>query len=269
VTALLWHLWLHVIMAALLTAAAVALWVPSANARLWARGLLVAGLGVGAVSIGLRWWITGHPPVFGTFENAIASSWTLGLVVLLLATKRFEWVPRRVAQLVGVWIPATLVYGAFFPHTPYPLTISERNILVDVHVFFAWVAYAALIVASMSALALLLDRAGTDEAVLDAIVFRGLGIGFATFSLMMVAGSIYTYQLFGDWFRWEFVETLCAAAWLAYGAALHARLLFGWRGRRLAWLAVALLPLLVAAFWAWSLYPATYHYFEIPELKAR
>jgi ABC-type transport system involved in cytochrome c biogenesis permease subunit len=73
---------------------------------------------------------------------------------------------------------------------------------------------------------------------------------------------VYSLMLFSDWYRWQLVEAFAAAAWVAYSMLLHARLMFGWRGRKLAWFAVALVPLMVGTFWVWSVYPGTYHYFE-------
>lgn len=227
------------------------------------RRVLIGCLVAETVLIGVRWYLTGHPPIFGTHENTLAASWFIGIAVLLLARREGD---ARILRLLLPWMPVHLAYGLlFFAVTPYPLTISERSVVVDLHVLLAWTAYTVILSGAMFALDTVLRgqaESGGDE------VFVSLTLGFAAFTAMLAVGSFYSYQIFGSWFTWEITETICAAAWLGYGLAVHARLLFGWSGRRLAWFALALLPLLLLAFWVWSLYPGTYHHFDIIPIRA-
>jgi ABC-type uncharacterized transport system permease subunit len=120
----------------------------------------------------------------------------------------------------------------------------------------------------MAAVARLLVRPTEAADGLDWWIIRGLGTGFALFSGLIAVGAFYGYELFAEWFRWELVEVLSVAAWIAYGLAIHAWLLFGWRGKRIAVAALLTLPLLLLAFWSWSIYSGTYHYFDIVPFKA-
>lgn len=220
----------------------------------------IAGLAVFSV---VRWFDVGHPPIFGTFENTVAASVAV-LVFIAIGDSRPRPHESLRIRLLGLWVPLMLAYGLFFDSAPLPLTISERSILVDVHILFAWSAYAMLLSAGMAALALLIGRRDEASAAAhNAHMVRGLGVGFALYTGLIVVGAIYSQQLFSEWFLWEVVEVLSVAAWVAYGLALHAHLLFGWQGRRLAWLSLAITPLMLSSFWVWSLYSGTYHYFDI------
>ena len=42
----------------------------------------------------------------------------------------------------------------------------------------------------------------------------------------------------GKYWSWDPKEVASLVTWLIYAALLHARLLKGWQGRRIAWLAV-------------------------------
>lgn len=224
-------------------------------------------MGVLTLSIAARWIVSTHPPIFGTFENSIAAAWCVGLAALLLDSG-FRGLPRSLLKYTAPWAPVALVFGAFFERDPFPLTISERSLLVDIHVLFAWGAHTVLLAASSVAIVVLFGRAEEFEGYADDIMFRGAGVGFALLTLMIAVGSAYSFLLFADWFRWELVETFAAATWLAYGLVLHAAMMFRWRGKPLAWAILAVLPLTIGLFWTWSIYSGTYHHFEIPLFRA-
>ncbi len=239
----------------------------SSGAQAPTIGALVAIAGLTIVAT-LRWIATGHPPIFGTYENSIASSIAVLCVVVWLDLRSVAAVTSWHTRLLAAWAPLTLAYGQFFASTRLPLTISERSLWVDLHVTFAWAAYAVLLSASMAGVARLIDPDENHHEMLDASIVRGIGMGFALFTGVIVVGSVYTHELFAEWFRWEIVEVFSAATWLAYGLALHARLISGWRGRRLAWLVIVVVPLLLCSFWSWSIYQNTYHFFDIVPVPA-
>lgn len=242
---------------------AVSAWIPRVPAR---RRLTadIAGLALLAASTVVRGIQTGHPPLFGTYENTLASAWALALAVAVMDRSGAASVLHR--RLLGLWVPATLAYGLFFSREPLPLTISERSILIDIHVLLAWSAYTVLISGAMAALAHVL-RPAEATPDLELAVKRGSGVGFALFTGLIVVGAIYSYQLFATPFNWELVLAACVATWLALGLVVHAWLLFGWSGRRLAWCLLLVAPLVLFSFWSWSLYTGTYHFFDIVPMK--
>lgn len=245
----------------------VATWLPALS--LWSGRLLTVGFVTLTAAIVPRWIAVGHPPIFGTFENSIAAVWFLLVAIgLFMRSSDAETAPA-LARGLTLWIVPLLCLGWFFDRTMYPLTISERSLLVDIHVLFAWTAHTALLVASTAAI--LVIRRGTDqpaEGRWDALLFRSVGYGYAALTLMLAVGATYSYLLFGSWYKWEMVESFAAAAWLGYAVVLHAAMTFGWRGRRLAWSLLSVLPLMLGTFWVWSFYAGTYHHFEIPAIKA-
>lgn len=231
------------------------------------RPLLVVECGLLTASAAMRWFAAGHPPMFGTYENTVTAALALAVTALAVDLRTRGGRIADAGRAVAVWVPVQIAYGAFFSTAAYPLTISERSLLVDVHVGFAWAAYALVALGSMVALGVVLPgRGGDDDA--DAAVVRTAGLGFLMLTVMMAVGAVYSWMLTADWYPWEMVGTLTAAAWLGYAAVLHARIMFGWRGRRLAWAMLAVLPVTVAAFWVWSIYAGTYHHFDIAVIRA-
>ncbi len=74
--------------------------------------------------------------------------------------------------------------------------------------------------------------------VLDEVSYRGIAFGFPMVTIGIVTGAIWADQAWGSWWSWDPKETWSFITWLFYGAYLHTRLTWGWRGRHSAVLAV-------------------------------
>src|SRR3989338_1899077 len=88
---------------------------------------IIAILCIEGAYIGIRWFDTGHPPIFGTFEATLCASWMLILFSVLIDRK---------AQFARIVIPIaalTLFYGLNFDKTGKHLVISEQSYWVYFH----------------------------------------------------------------------------------------------------------------------------------------
>lgn len=222
----------------------------------------------GLTALVTRSIVSGHLPIFGTFENTLTAAWAI-----MATAAFFSWrfpVAREVWRWAAPWALALLLFGTRFRAEPVPLTISEQSLWVDAHVLFAWVAFVALVGASTLAILRLAGRSPFALAAEDAddLLGRLVLLGFLGLTVMLALGSLYLYVLFAVFWRWEVVETLSLLAWLGYGMIAHARLFYRMGGRRLALAVVAVLPLLLLAFWIWSVFPGTFHFFDIPLVRS-
>jgi len=237
----------------------VSLWLP--RTWWWAGAvMLAAGTVADATFIVLRAVGVGRPPVMGTFENTLVAAGAIALVALACALAGPFAGRPQLARLLAPWAFSTLAYGLFFRSQPMALEASGRSLLGYAHAFVGWLDLAVLLAATSAALATAVAK--DSDGLWDEAHARLLGIGFALLTVTMATGALLSLLLFSEWFRWQVVESFAAAAWIAYALVLHARLMFGWRGRRLALATLAVLPVVIAAFWIWSVYPDTYHYFE-------
>lgn len=220
----------------------------------------------GVLAVGARWVTAGHMPMFGTFENTLTAS------ACLMATAVWtSWRRRTLGAWAWAvpWALALLLYGTQFRREAVPLTISERSLWLDAHVVFAWLAFCSLLLASSLAVPRILGRSvwGLDADSADERIAGALNVGFLSLTAMILVGAWYLYVLFAEFWRWDIVGTLSLAAWLAYGMVIHARLFYRLGGRGLAAAILAVLPLLILSLWVWSVFPGTYHHFEIVVLK--
>ena len=75
--------------------------------------------------------------------------------------------------------------------------------------------------------------------VLDEITYKLIAIGFPIFTLGgLIFGAIWADQAWGKYWTWDPKETWSLITWLFYAFYLHSRFMRGWRGKKVAIVAV-------------------------------
>lgn len=75
--------------------------------------------------------------------------------------------------------------------------------------------------------------------MLDEITYKSIAIGFPLFTIGgLIMGAIWANSAWGKYWSWDPKETWSLITWLVYALYLHARFVAGWRGKRVAILAV-------------------------------
>lgn len=226
-----------------------------------ALGTLFAGFAAGTGAIAVRWIQTGHAPVVGNYENALAGSWLIILFTLYLVIRRKGF---RYAAL-GTIALSILILGIGMMSSPTirPLNAALLSFWLYIHIFFAWLAYASYTVAfSVGILYLLKEKKRQAEEsaggrleklppldVLDDMMFRYVVFGFITDAVMIATGAIWAKDLWGSYWSWDPVETWSLVSWLLYGLIIHLRVSLRWKGKRLAWLTIIAIIGVLVSFW--------------------
>lgn len=265
--------WLAVVSYAVATLFAVGgLTFGSTKAGRYSWAATLAGFGFHTASIATRWIGSGRLPYVQDYENIVAGTW---FVVLAFIVVGFWRAALRVAG-TGVLAFTLLSLGiaATLPSAVGPVTAPYKSIWLGVHVLFAWATYAAYTISSALGLTEILksrqhppkegtwlDRA-PDVERLGELTFRWVGYGFLVNGVMIASGSIWAHDLWGAYWSWDPVETWSLLTWLAYGLYLHGRITLGWRGKRLAWIAILALIGVLMMFWGVQLLPSSYHLFK-------
>jgi len=83
---------------------------------------------------------------------------------------------------------------------------------------------------------------------LDAINRRGLPLGFFFLTLGIISGALWAGSAWGFYWSWDPKETWSLITWLIYAAIIHQRLALGWRGKRIAVLAILGFALVIFTF---------------------
>jgi len=75
--------------------------------------------------------------------------------------------------------------------------------------------------------------------MLDEITYKSINVGFPLFTIGgLLMGAIWANSAWGKYWSWDPKETWSLITWFVYALYLHARYVKGWRGKRVAILAV-------------------------------
>jgi cytochrome c-type biogenesis protein CcsB len=236
--------------------------------------IAAAGLLAHAVAVVARWAASGHFPYIEAYENVLVGSFAMTVVYVALVVAR-----RDLALTGALVLPVVLLtmgYGLTQAGEPGPVTPPYQSAWLIIHVTFAWVTYAAYSAVAGLALAVLVrrraERHGREASgvpawvppsqQIDELSLKLVAFGFLNNAVMIASGAIWAYRLWGSYWSWDPVETWSLLTWLAYGFYMHARLTLGWRGERLAWVAIFALFGVLMMFWGVQLAPTSYHLFK-------
>lgn len=219
--------------------------------------LAAAGLALHATSLLIRWRAVGHGPYISTYEILNSDVWIAVLFFLL-----FQWRRRAFSHLGTLVMPfAFVMMGFALLGTPEAkeLTPTLRSAWLVVHILFAKLTVASLIVAAALAVFYLRKRGRPETgsnllsklpspAVLDDYSYRLMAFGFVALTLMIITGSIWANNSWGTYWDWDPAETWSLVVWFVYGLYLHGRITYRWQGRVASWYAIAALLFSILAF---------------------
>lgn len=238
--------------------------------------LLVAfGFMAQTIAIVARFNAIGHLPWSGHYEYALMGGW-----FIIAGTLFVGWQNKQLQCLAAGTVPLVLImlgYGYMQNPALTPMAASLKTVWLYIHVYFAWLSFGAYSLAMAAGVVFLLKQKSEASAEpnpayerfpslgrLDELIFRYVVFGFITDTIMITAGGIWAKDLWGNYWAWDPVETWSLISWLTYGITIHLRVTFGWREKRLAWLAVAALSTVIICFFGVNLVVNTsLHVFQV------
>jgi cytochrome c-type biogenesis protein CcsB len=216
---------------------------------------MILGLHTGAIIV--RWVESyqlgiGHAPLSNLYESLIFFAWTIALI--------YVWIERRTgSKTIGVFAMPfaflAMAYASFSPNMNdriQPLLPALQSNWLIAHVITCFLGYAAFTVSCSLSIMFLLKKPKTklkkeeqglpayfpEIAVLDDLIYQTIIIGFLLLTLGIATGSIWAHSAWGTYWSWDPKETWSLITWLVYAALLHARMMKGWHGTRIAWLSI-------------------------------
>jgi len=218
----------------------------------WALWASAAGLAFQVTSLGMRWARIGHGPYLGFYEVANALVFCVAAFFVIAAARN----PRLNAAGVAVMPIAVLLLGGSMLSSKSGVAITAKlaSYWLFVHVMFANLAFAAFAASFGFAIVYVirerskggpwakrLDRLPSQTAV-DDLTARLVLAGFLLWGIMIVSGAIWANESWGRYWTWDPIETWSLIVWIIYAVYLHLRFTMRWRGERLAWFAIAAMP---------------------------
>ncbi len=220
-----------------------------------ASGAAAAGLLAHTAALLLRWKESydlgiGHAPLSNLYESLVFFAWAVVFLYLVV-----EWRTRNRAPGVFV-VPVAFFLMAFASLSPnvndriQPLIPALQSNWLTSHVITCFMGYAAFTVAfGLAILHLIKGRKKTggtsrflglipDREDLEELLYQSTLLGFVFLTLGIMTGSVWAHYAWGAYWSWDPKETWSLITWIVYAALLHARFVRGWRGTRLAVLAL-------------------------------
>lgn len=237
--------------------------------------LAAAWLG-NTASILLRWVESyqmgmGHAPLSNLFESLVFFAWTIALIGLFL-----EW--RYRDRSLGVFTTPlaflALAYASLSPGISdriQPLIPALKSNWLIAHVITCFIGYASFAVAvGVSLMYLIREGAsGTPGSLpdrlppaglLDELNHRLVLFGLLFLTVGIITGAVWANQAWGRYWGWDPKETWSLITWFIYAALLHFRLMRGWHGKRIAYLAIAGFMAVLFTYFGVNLLPGLHSY---------
>lgn len=244
-----------ILVCVLLLVAALAHVVHALSGKTWvgraATGAMVVAWFLLLATLVLRGLIAGHWPLSNYYEFTLCFIWIIITIYLLLES---YWRERRAGTFVLAVILILATRALLTPADEQaigPLPPVLRSVWLQAHVLTVMVGYGAFGVAAGLGIMRLVypvtknglrDSTGiewlppVEEA--ENMMGRVISLGFPWLTLGILAGAVWAQRAWGRYWGWDPKETWALITWLWYLLILYLRSSRGWRGRRLAWLAI-------------------------------
>ncbi len=168
-----------------------------------------------------------------------------------------EW--RTKNRSLGAFVvPVAFLCMAFASLSPginsriQPLIPALQSNWLTSHVLTCFLGYAAFTVAfALGLMVLLKARDGNpgegvprflrlipDMDSLDELIYQSTVLGFVFLTIGIMTGSVWAHYAWGSYWSWDPKETWSLITWLVYAIMLHSRYVRGWRGKRMAVMAI-------------------------------
>jgi ABC-type transport system involved in cytochrome c biogenesis permease subunit len=193
------------------------------------------------LSVILRTVATGHGPFTNMYEFAVAFTWGIITVGLLFWRRSKVKMVAVTSSLLSIGLMIFALTRS--AQADYLVPALQQSTLLTLHVTAAIIAYGAFAVGFGVSVASLWPHAGfalklPSSEVLEKTGYQAVIIGFPFMTLTIILGSVWAEISWGRYWGWDPKETASLVTWLLYAGYLHARVIRGWRGKKLSVLLV-------------------------------
>ncbi len=194
---------------------------------------------------------TGHLPLNNFYETSSLCAFLIAVLFLLVYSY------YRIA-IFGVCLFPLVFFMTLIGATEFPVNTwsspEVRNAWLLVHIATVLIGYAALILSAVASVYYLLQERQLKRkdltpsanqlpplATLDRVITQSMNAGFVFITIGTVTGVVWAFIDTGTGWILDPKIAFFLFTWAFYLAMIFLRISAGWRGRRMAWLAVAVL----------------------------
>ncbi len=217
----------------------------------WTAIVGVAGNTAGII---LRWIESyslgiGHAPLSNLYESLVFFALTIVVVYLVIERK---YKNRIIGAFTTPLAFLALAYASLSPNISdhiQPLLPALKSNWLIAHVIACFIGYAAFAMAfGISWMYLFKQRDTEDKSkllahfpkpgILDDLNHQLIMFGFLFLTVGIITGAVWANSAWGRYWGWDPKETWSLITWFIYATLLHARMMRGWHGKRIAYLSI-------------------------------
>jgi cytochrome c-type biogenesis protein CcsB len=226
-------------------------WVfKNSSAGKLATGTAILGVVGNIGGIILRWVESyqmgvGHAPLTNFYESLVFFSCTIVILYLIL---EFRYKNRIIGVFITPLAFLAIAYASLSPNISdriQPLIPALKSNWLIAHVITCFVGYAAFAIAFGTSIMYLFKLRQTDPKsgllnrlpatdMLDELTHQMVMFGFLFLTVGIITGAVWANTAWGRYWGWDPKETWSLITWFVYATLLHARLMRGWQGKRIA-----------------------------------
>ncbi|MBW2062583.1 MAG: c-type cytochrome biogenesis protein CcsB [Deltaproteobacteria bacterium] len=183
----------------------------------------------------------GHAPLSNLYESLIFFAWAITFLYVVM-----ERIYKN--RIIGAFVMPlaflSMAYAGLQPKEIQPLVPALKSNWLIAHVITCFLGYAGFAVSAGLALMFLFPREKAFlrnlvnrlplPSVLDDLIYQNIAFGFILLTAGIITGAIWAQSAWGAYWSWDPKETWSLITWLIYAAVLHARMVRGWMGKRMA-----------------------------------
>lgn len=213
----------------------------------------------------------GHAPLSNMYESLIFFSCTI-IIVYLIIERRYK------NRIIGVFATPfaflAMAYASLSPNINdriQPLIPALKSNWLIAHVITCFLGYAGFAVAFGINFMYLMKVRGEakksrrlahfpESDVLDELTYQIIMFGFLFLSIGIITGAVWANSAWGSYWSWDPKETWSLITWFIYATLLHARLMRGWHGKRIAYLSILGFMAVLFTYFGVNLLPGLHSY---------
>src|SRR4030066_2417705 len=154
---------------------------------------------------------------------------TFGIFIVVFAAMGIDFLTFKVAVKPEEFIKSYMFKASFL--NPSNIINILSGISTITIIFLVW-RYGSI-------LKTVIEKFNISSEILDEITYKSIAIGFPIFTLGgLIFGAIWADQAWGVYWSWDPKETWSLITWFIYAFYLHSRMIRGWRGKKVAIVAV-------------------------------
>jgi len=213
----------------------------------------------------------GHAPLSNLYESLVFFAWTITLLYLFIERRYGN---RVIGAFTMPLAFLAMAYASLSPNISdriQPLLPALKSNWLIAHVITCFIGYAAFAVAfGLSIMYLIRQREPDSKGslldrfpkpnLIDDLTHQMIMFGFLFLSVGIISGAVWANSAWGRYWGWDPKETWSLITWFIYATLLHAKLMRGWHGRRIAYLSVIGFAAVLFTYFGVNLLPGLHSY---------